>query len=106
MSILAGFIGIDRHDDPNIRDLSGAARDATALWAMFSDSLPDLQASLLIDDKATRAGVEALLAGTLGAASEDDVVILSFAGHGTRDHQLVMADTQHDSVPGSTDVIL
>ncbi len=69
---------------------------------MFSDSLNDLQASLLIDDQATRAGVEALLAGTLDKAGEDDVVLLSFAGHGTRDHRLVVADTQYDSVPGST----
>lgn len=102
MSILAGFVGIDRHDDPRIRDLSGATRDATALWAMFSDSLNDLQASLLTDDQATRAGVEALLAATLGKAGEDDVVLLSFAGHGTRDHRLVVADTQYDSVPSST----
>ena len=102
MSILAGFIGIDCHDDPRIRDLSGAARDATALWAMFSDSLEDLNASLLVDSQATRAGVDALLAGTLDAAGGDDVVLLSFAGHGTPDHRLVMADTQYDAVPEST----
>jgi helicase len=33
--IKARFIGIDRHIDPKIPDLVGAARDAMALWALF-----------------------------------------------------------------------
>jgi replicative superfamily II helicase len=102
MGILAGFIGIDRHDDPQVRDLTGAVRDATALWAIFSDSLPDIQAARLTDGEATRAGVEALFASTLDAAGPDDVVLLSFAGHGTRDHRVVLADTRFDDVPGTT----
>ena len=102
MGILAGFIGIDRHDDPQVRDLTGAVRDATALWAIFSDSLPDMQAARLIDGEATRAGVAAVFASTLDAAGADDVVLLSFAGHGTRDHRLVLTDTRFDDVPGTT----
>lgn len=40
--IRGAFIGIDRHADPLIGDLTGAARDATALWAVLSDSIIDL----------------------------------------------------------------
>lgn len=101
MTIRAGFVGIDRYDDSRIRDLNGAARDATALWAVFSDSMPELQAALLVNEQATRAGVEDLFARTLDAAGEDDVVLLSFAGHGTPDHRLVLVDTRFDAVPGT-----
>ena len=98
MSLLAGFIGIDRHDDSRIRDLNGASRDATALWALLSDSLPDVNATRLIDYEASIAGVQELFSRTLGAAGEDDVVLLSFAGHGTPDHRLVLSDTQYAAV--------
>jgi hypothetical protein len=36
MTLFVGCIGIDRHTDPNIRDLTGATRDAIALWALNS----------------------------------------------------------------------
>jgi helicase len=92
--IRAAFIGIDRHADPLIRDLSGAARDAKALWALFSDSVADLNAPVLTDADASLDGVRRVLDETLGAASDEDVVLLSFAGHGTPDHRLVMADSE------------
>ncbi len=92
--IRGAFIGIDRHADPLIRDLGGAARDAKALWALFSDSVADLHASLLIDGGATLDAVRTALDETLGAAGDADVVLLSFAGHGTPDHRLVMADSE------------
>ncbi len=40
--------------------------------------------------------------GTLDRAGPDDVVLLSFAGHGTHDHRLVVSDTQMASLPGTT----
>ena len=39
MTFRALFVGIDRYQSPEIRDLSCAARDATALEAMFGDTL-------------------------------------------------------------------
>jgi replicative superfamily II helicase len=92
--IRGAFIGIDRHADPLIRDLNGAARDAKALWALFSDSVADLQAPLLVDGDASLDAVRRALDETLGAAGKDDVVLLSFAGHGTPDHRLVLADSE------------
>jgi helicase len=102
MAYYAGFIGIDRYNDPRIRDLTGAKRDATALWALFSDSMSELQATRLVDGQATLASVRDLFERTLGAAGEDDVVFLSFAGHGTPDHRLVLADTRYDAIPETT----
>jgi helicase len=100
--IRAAFIGIDRHADPEIRDLNGAARDAKALWALFSDSIEGLDARLLVDREATLKAVTSALDETLGRATEDDVVILSFAGHGTRDHRLVTTDSAIDRLPETT----
>jgi len=34
------FVGINKHLDSTIQELVGARRDATALWALFSDSIP------------------------------------------------------------------
>lgn len=100
--IRAAFVGVDRYGDPSIRDLNGAARDASALWAVLSDSIQGLEAALITNGDATLAAVEAALDGTLGAATEDDVVLLGFAGHGTPDHRLVVADARADDLPSTT----
>ena len=100
--IRGAFIGIDRHADPFIGDLTGAVRDATALWAVLSDSIADLDAPLITDEAATTAAMRDALDATLGAADEDDVVILGFAGHGTQDHRLVLHDTNVADLPNTT----
>ncbi|HEU4604465.1 MAG TPA: DEAD/DEAH box helicase, partial [Steroidobacteraceae bacterium] len=102
MATIGGFIGIDRYNDPRIRDLSGAKRDAVALWALLSDSIAELDAIQLVDADATLVGVRELLSRTLDAATNKDVVILSFAGHGTPDHRLVVADTEFINIPATT----
>jgi replicative superfamily II helicase len=100
--IRAAFIGIDRYHDSQVSDLNGAVRDATALWAVLSDSIEGLQAQLITDDAATLAAVEDALDATLGAAEADDVVLIGFAGHGTPDHRLVLVDTRADDLVAST----
>lgn len=94
----ASFIGIDKYQDPAIRDLTGAARDAKAIWALFCDTIPEIEAKLLVDDKATTAAIRSAFDETLGAAGPDDTVILSFAGHGTHDHRIVTHDTAIDTL--------
>jgi len=91
--IKARFIGIDRYIDPQIPDLVGAARDATALWALFSDTLQDADCELLLDQKATVENIKSAIRETMDSAESDDLVILTFAGHGTRDHRLVAHNT-------------
>ncbi|MCA0418024.1 MAG: DEAD/DEAH box helicase [Proteobacteria bacterium] len=100
--ILGAFFGVDRHVDPSIGDLTGATRDATALWAVLSDSIADLDAPLVTDDAATLSALRSALDATLGSATENDVVILGFAGHGTQDHRLVLNDTSVADLPGTT----
>ncbi len=101
MAFRAVFIGINKHQDAGIPELSGAVRDAQALHALFVDTFADISAHLLLDQAATLTAIRSVLDNALGAASEDDVVVLSFAGHGSPGHQIVAYDTDRDS-PGDT----
>lgn len=98
----ATFIGIDKYADSSVRELTGALRDATALWALVSDSMPGAVATLLTDSNATIVNIRAALNETLISACEDDTVVLTFSGHGTRSQQLVAHDTSRSDLEGST----
>jgi replicative superfamily II helicase len=102
MATFATFIGIDRHAASDIRDLTGARRDATALHCLIRDSMPDAEATLLCDEQATAANIRSAITGSLVAAAPGDTVILSFAGHGTRDHRIVAHDTRRDALHATT----
>jgi superfamily II DNA/RNA helicase len=93
MAIFAEFIGIDKYDSPRIGDLNGAERDALALHALFTDSVPGLSAKLLLSKDATLENVERSLQETLLRATEEDVAIFYFAGHGAPDHRLVLSNS-------------
>lgn len=83
MTIKAVFVGINKHLDTSIPELSGARRDATALWALFTDTVEDLSGRLMVDEAATHAEVSRAMLGTLAAASANDVVVIAFTGHGS-----------------------
>jgi len=102
MAIIATFIGIDRHAAQNIRDLSGARRDARALWCLFTDSIPDITTTVLCDEEATVETVRQAISTTLGNAASDDTVIFSFSGHGSPDHRLVLHDTRREVLHQTT----
>lgn len=93
MSVHGVFIGVNQHDDPHIPELNGAVRDATALWALFADSVPDLSSCLLVDKTATYDVVRRAVLDTLSTAGSDDVVVITFAGHGSPDGRLVLSNT-------------
>lgn len=93
MAIKAIFVGINKHFDAAIPELGGARRDATALWALFSDTIDGLSARLLLDEAATQMEVRQAIVGVLMGAQSDDVVVISFAGHGSPDGNLVVFDT-------------
>jgi hypothetical protein len=93
VAIKAIFVGINKHVDTTIPELSGARHDATALWALFTDTVDGLSARLLVDEAATHAEVSQAMLGTLAAAGDDDVVVITFAGHGSPDGNLVLFDT-------------
>jgi len=101
MSIKAIFIGINKHQDPTIAELNGATRDATALWALFSDTLEDLSARLVLDENATHQKVRTAIFDTLSSATNSDIIIITFAGHGSPDGSLIMYDTQGANLAGT-----
>jgi helicase len=102
MAIRATFIGINKYLDPNIRELTGARRDATALFALFADSIAELSTELLVDEEATLEHVDVALYRSMDSAREDDVVVLTFSGHGTHDHRLVTYNSVVDRLGDTT----
>jgi helicase len=96
------FIGVDQYSDPQIRELSGAANDARALWSLFTDTFPSADSHLLINECATRDAVRGRIENAMIEAEADDVAMVFFGGHGTRDHQLVLHDTVRSDLPSST----
>ncbi|MDX1870683.1 DEAD/DEAH box helicase [Mycolicibacterium sp. 120266] len=87
------FVGIDRYDDPRINWLSGAVRDATALHALFADTIPSSSHVLLTDADATVRGIRSALETLVAEAGPDDVVFIFYAGHGSDTHEIVCYDT-------------
>lgn len=100
MSTVQGcFVGVDRYQDPSITELSSATRDALALHALFSDNMPG-SFELLCDEVATAARIRTVLTA-LQASEPDDVVVISYSGHGTSTHELVTHDADVDELAGS-----
>ena len=96
------FVGVDQHLHGDIPELNGARRDATALWALFSDTINGLTARLLVNENATFARVSKAIIGSLSTADRDDVIVISFAGHGSRDGGLVLFDTDSGNLSGTS----
>src|SRR4051812_37843556 len=84
------FVGIDRYAHPQASWLNCARRDATALHALFTDTLGP-GAQLLTDAQATRAAIKAELV-SLTLCSPDDLVVVAFSCHGTTAHHLATYD--------------
>ena len=53
------------------------------------------EASLLVDDAATKSAIEGALEA-LSKCSPDHDVVIAFSGHGTDNHQLICYDTRID----------
>ena len=69
MATKAVFVGVNKHRDPMIPELSGACRDATALWALFTDTIERLSAHLLVDERATHVEVSGAILGALDSGA-------------------------------------
>ena len=100
MKYLGLFVGVDRYASPDISWLSSAARDAEALYSLFGDTFGADHFRLLTDDAATRASIQEEFE-SLAACDPDDVVIVTFSGHGTSTHELVTFDADRDDLSGS-----
>jgi helicase len=86
------FIGVDRHASPAINELQCAVRDAEALHALFADTLGAGDACLLVNSAATRAAIERDFIERLHRTAPDDVVVVTYSGHGSDDHRLISYD--------------
>ena len=91
-------IGIDRYADPRIQWLSGAVRDAQALHALFADTFGN-EGVLLSDEAGTAAAIREALATLATAADDDDVIVITYAGHGSDDHFLIPHDADVSRIP-------
>src|SRR5882672_5615610 len=94
------FIGIDRHASSDVNWLSCARRDATALTALFADTLGG-DTTLIVDDQATKEALRAAF-DELAKSGPEDVVVIGFSGHGTSTHELVLYDTDLGNIAGTT----
>ena len=102
MAVFATFVGVNAHADDRIKELTGAVSDATALWALFKDSIPEIKFSLLLNEEATTENIKASFDEHLSNVSPDDTLLFFFAGHGSPDHHLVTYDTNRDDISGSS----
>ena len=87
------FVGID-HYQPPFNRLNCAARDAQGLAALFEDSLGGTS-TLLVNEDATRTNIIGAIQRQQDAG-HDDLVVLTFSGHGTPSHALVPVDASPD----------
>jgi hypothetical protein len=85
-----------------VRQLASAARDAKALHAVFSDNLGDANTTLLVDRDATRDAVVTALVELQTRSTPEDVVVISFSGHGSTTHELVTHDADPDNLPSTS----
>ncbi len=102
MNTIGRFIGINKYDDINISNLIGATKDAIALYSIFLDSYNDIDAKLILDENATTEKVKDEIINLLENATEHDDIIISFSGHGSRDHRLVVSDTMLNKIEASS----
>ena len=99
MAFYGLFVGIDRHASKKINELNYARIDAVALHALFTDTLGGVT-TLLADEQATRSAIEGQFE-RLAGCEKDDVVVISFSGHGTPTHQLVTYDAEPRDLDGT-----
>jgi len=96
MALKGLFIGIDRFTSPSIPWLNCANRDAKALYALFADTLGG-ESVLLLDAAATRDAIEGEIK-KLASCDEDDIVVITFSGHGSDSNELVAYDTRVENL--------
>jgi hypothetical protein len=85
------FIGVDRYESSLISNLSCSVRDAQALHGLLGDAFGAAESTLLVNDDATRSAILDALQN-LQRATPDDVVVISFSGHGSDSHHLITYD--------------
>jgi helicase len=94
------FMGVNRYASPAINELRFAEADATALHALFKDTLTG-ECNRLTGAAATREALEQQFT-RLAACDEQDVVVVTFSGHGSETHELVTYDARVEDLAASS----
>ena len=103
MTFYSTFIGINQYIEPEISELSCAVNDASALHALFSDSLPDFDGRILSNSEANYLNILEEIKRIFLKAGSEDIALFYFAGHGAaisngKDvHSLIAYDTIYKS---------
>ena len=95
------FVGINRYESPYVKNLASAVRDAQALHALFTDNLGG-DTLLLTDGAATAPRLRDELRRLATECTPDDVVAISFSGHGSDTHELVTYEADLADIAGTT----
>ncbi|MFJ7212897.1 DEAD/DEAH box helicase [Amycolatopsis sp. NPDC098790] len=88
------FIGVDNYESPAFSQLKYAKKDAIALHALFTDTFSE-KATLMLDAAATKDRLTTEIGHLRASSTEQDIVVVTYSGHGTRDG----APATHDSKP-------
>jgi hypothetical protein len=84
-------MGVDCYQGAGINRLSSAVRDATALHALFTDSIGGSTTSLA-DEDATKQAIRDELAKVASVSTDRDAAVIALSGLGTPTHALVPYD--------------
>lgn len=103
-------IGVGKYRDPAL-DLRFAAKDARDVAAAFKAQegglYREVRVTSLVDQQATRSGIEAALEGLRGQAQGSDVTVIFFSGHGlNQPFNNAYAFVPHDATPGDPSTLV
>ncbi|WP_409465403.1 DEAD/DEAH box helicase [Amycolatopsis sp. GA6-003] len=94
------FVGVDGFATSAIRPLRFAKADARTLEALFRDNLGS-DTRELCDAAATRAAFVSELEQLADRSRPNDVVVISYSGHGSPTHELATYDTDPADLAGT-----
>lgn len=95
------LIGID--DYPHMTPLAGCVNDVNLMRSVLTENLgfPEKHITMLTNDQATRDGILAAFDELHEQTGEDDLVVIHYAGHGSR-----MTDREGDEPDGMDETIV
>ncbi|CCH29374.1 DEAD/DEAH box helicase [Actinosynnema sp. NPDC047251] len=89
------FIGVDNYESSAFGRLRYAKKDAIALHALFTDTFSE-NAILMLDSAATKDKLTTEIGHVQAASTDEDVVVITYSGHGTPDGYLATRDARPD----------
>lgn len=101
----AVVVGINKYQDPRIKDLFFARSDAEAFYRLLENiNAKERHIQLILDENATKRDLSIAIGEELPRISKpEDVIILYFAGHGTPEINSGVDDISRYLVPYDAD---